>query len=46
MTEKETTLSSLRHQKRKKKVKIESEMVNKLLTNILKGNITELNEPI
>ena len=43
MTEKKTTLPSLRNQDRKK-VKVTTEKVYKLLTNILIGNITELNE--
>ena len=45
MTEKKITLPSLRKQDWKK-IKIETEKVNKLLPDILMGNITELNELI
>ena len=45
MAENETTLISLRNQVWKK-VKVETEKVNKLLTNIPTGNTTELNELI
>ena len=42
MTEKKTTLPSLSNLDRKK-VKVETEKVNKILLNIPKSNITELN---
>ena len=45
MTEKKTTLPSLRNQDWKK-IKIEIEKVNKSLPNIPTSNITELNELI
>ena len=45
MNEKKTTLRSLRNQEWKNG-KVENENVNKLLTNIQTGNITERNEPI
>ena len=45
MTEKKNLLPSLRNQDWKK-VKIETEKVNKLLANFQTGNITELNELI
>ena len=45
MTEKKTRLPSLRNQKRRK-VKVETEKINKLLPNIPKRDITELKELI
>ena len=42
MIKKKTTLPSLRNQDWKK-VKVETEKINKLSTHIPKGNITELN---
>ena len=42
LTEKKTTLLSFRNQDRKK-VKVETEKVNKLLLNIPMGKITEVN---
>ena len=45
MTEKETILTSLINQDRKK-LKVETEKINKLLTNIPTCNATELNELI
>ena len=45
MSEKRTTLPSLRNQNRKT-VKVETEKINELLTNISTKNITELNELI
>ena len=45
MREKKTTLPSLRNQDRKN-VKVETEKLNKLLTNIPAGNINKLNELI
>ena len=41
---KEATLPSLRNQDWKKKVKISHKKVNKSLTNIPTGNITEINK--